>query len=73
MSINLYWSPKVQNKNCIGKALRDIVQNEYNLPVTLNHNDLAYFKALLHAKIEGAEEVYDAISEYGEIILEEIG
>jgi hypothetical protein len=65
MSCKLYYKWVSQHKHSVGNhELRDILENRYGLPVKLDAHNYNYLEGLRDAKIEGAQDLLDAIAEY---------
>lgn len=73
MSSNLYWEPAERKKYNAGtdQALKWVLQKRYGYPVhiTMTTNDIPYLQGLADAKINGAQELIEAIEKYSDIEL----
>jgi hypothetical protein len=68
MTCSLYWKPESIESNRVGGiALREILEKKYGYPYTLSYGHLDYLEALRDANVDGAEDLIEAIRQYGEI------
>lgn len=68
MSEKLYWKPLMNNEKQVGGVdLKDIVDFEWGPRCTLDSRHIPTLKGLALAKIEGAQDLIDAIEKHEEI------
>jgi hypothetical protein len=71
MSQSLYWEPATpQTKHAVGDIqLRDLMVEFGTGPQLIGKGELAYLAGLRDAKVDGAQELIDAINQHGAILL----
>ncbi len=67
MSTNLYWKPIIEDGNDLPDALKFKLREEYNLPYRMTECDLPFLKGLMVCDVEGAKQLFGAISKHGEV------
>ena len=69
----LQWEPR-NNKRHLSTSLKSALRKHYGTPVNvmLDAEDIPYLTGLLHAGLEEAQVLIDAIKQYAEIDLKEV-
>lgn len=70
MSAKLCWRPKARTRETLPYALQSILREALGeSPRTFSNKDIPYLTGLRDAKIEGAQELIDAIEKHEEVEL----
>jgi hypothetical protein len=67
MSSNLLWEPRKQNYRELSTELKFAMRKGFGDPIDieLNENSIGYLTGLVHAGIEDAQNLIDAIQKWG--------
>lgn len=68
MSATLYWKPVSKENNSLSDELKFALRKKYNAAkVVMGYGEIPYLEGLLHAGIEDAKDLIDAIEQHEEV------